>query len=177
MYIDLVDECELGLDNCEQECIDIATTFVCSCYDGYALFYHGACFPFCTETLTTVNGSFHTPSWPEYYPQNFNCDWTIDLSGSSEVLSENSLIVFTINSTAFSISSNCSVEYIEFFDGIHSNSSSLGRNCGRNAPPVIATTGLQARVIFHAHTEHDSRLQGVGVTYAIGQSSKFHNNI
>ena len=175
MYLDLYDECELELDNCEQECIDIATTFVCSCYDGYAIRRNGvSCFPFCQNTFTTISESFHTPSWPEYYPQNnFNCDWTIDLSGSSEVLSENALIVFTINSTAFGISSNCSAEYIEFLDGIRSNSSSLGRYCGRNAPPGIATTGLQARVIFHAHTEHDSRLQGIGVTYAIGQSSKF----
>ena len=179
MYIDLVDECELGLDNCEHECIDIATSFVCSCYDGYALNTDGAtCFPFCNERFTTVNGSFHTPSWPEYYPQNnFNCDWTIDLSGSSEVLSENALIVFTINSTAFGISSNCSVEYIEFFDGIYSNSSSLGRYCGHNAPPVIAVPGLQARVTFHARTDHDSGLQGVGVSYATEQSSKFHNNV
>ena len=135
--------------------------------------YYGSCFPICAETFTTVNGSFHTPSWPEYYPQNFNCDWTIDLSGSSDVLNKNALIVFTINSTAFSISSNCSVDYIEFFDGIHSNSSSLGRYGGRNAPPVIATTGLQVRVIFHAHTEHESGLQGVGVTYVTGKAVSF----
>ena len=88
-------------------------------YDFLSHFYYGTCFQFCAETFTTVNGSLHTPSWPEYYPQNFNCDWTIYLSGSSEVLNKNVLIVFTINSTAISISSNCSVEYKIFLNEIH----------------------------------------------------------
>ena len=163
-YTEMYNECLLEIDNCEQECIDTASSYVCSCYDGYTLRRNGAsCIPYCSETFTSQNGSFQTPSWPEYYPEDFDCKWIIDLSDTS--VNATSVIVFIVNTTAYGMLSNCSIEYIEFFDGISANSSSLGRYCGRNPPPALLTSGLQATVVFHAHTEHPNDLQGVRVTY------------
>lgn len=143
---------------------------MCTCYDGYTLKRNGAsCTPYCSETFTSQSGSFQTPSWPVYYPVNFDCDWIIDLSNTS--VNASSVIVFVVNTTAYGLSSDCSIEYIEFFDGIFENSSSLGKYCGRNPPPPIVTSGLQARVVFDAYTEHTAELQGVSVAYnTIGMS-------
>lgn len=166
LCVDLHNECELDLHNCEQECIDLPTYFVCSCYDGYALQRNGIhCFPYCSETFTDEVGEFNTPSWPERYPQNFYCDWIIDLTetqGGSDYV-----IVFRVDRSAYGMETNCSEEFIEFFDGISYNATSLGRFCGRNPPPPIGTTGLQARVVFRASEEHPDQLRGVRVTYSI----------
>lgn len=160
------DECDLEIDNCEQECIDTASSFVCSCYDGYTLRRNGVlCIPYCSETFTSPSGSFQTPSWPDYYPEDFDCNWIIDLSNTS--VTADSPIAFTVDTTAYGMSSDCDNEYIEFFDGIFANSSSLGKFCGSNPPPGILTSGFQAKVVFHAHDSHPDGLPGVRVTYNI----------
>lgn len=169
---ELHDECALGLHNCEQECIDLPTSYVCSCYAGYALLRSGAqCSPYCIEYFMSEVGAFNTPSWPEYYPQTFDCEWTIDLS---ETLQNSSYILaFTVDRSAYGMEENCDEEYIEFFDGLSFNASSLGKFCGQIPPPMpIITTGLQARVVFHASDEHPDHLRGVRVTYTIALLGK-----
>lgn len=166
---DLIDECALDLHNCEQVCIDLASSYVCSCYDGYALLRGGSfCFPYCTEHFTSEVGDFNTPSWPDYYPESFGCEWTIDPSQTLQNLSY--ILVFTVDRSAYGIS--CDQEYIEFFDGLSFNASSLGRFCGQNPPMTIHTTGMQARVVFQASDEHPDHLRGVRVTYTIALLGK-----
>ena len=116
-------------------------------------------------------GDFNTPSWPESYPQSFDCEWIIDLTETLENL--NYIIVFRVDASAYGMTGDCEVEYIEFFDGVSVNSSSLGRFCGHTPPPSpIGTTGVQAKVVFHAHHEHADHLRGVRVTYGIALRGK-----
>ena len=164
---DETDECELGLHHCEQECINLPIDYVCSCYDGYALQRNGVhCFPYCHADFTAEVGEFNTPSWPDNYPQSFHCEWNIDLTATLENTSY--IIVFRVDSSAYGMESNCSEEYIQFFDGLGVNATSLGRFCGTTPPRPIVTTGLQARVVFLASDEHPDHLRGVRVTYSIG---------
>ena len=164
--VDLHNECELDLHNCEQECIDLPYQFVCSCFYGYALRRNGvSCFPYCTETFTTEVGEFNTPSWPDSYPENFECEWSINLTASLEGTAY--FIVFRVDSSAYGMESDCMEEYIEFYDGLNFNSTSLGRYCGSNPPPPIAATGVQARVVFRASQIHPQNLRGVRVTYSV----------
>lgn len=86
---------------------------------------------------------------------------TASLEGTSYFL------VFIVDSSAYGMSGDCTEEYIEFFDGLSVNSTSLGRYCGRNPPPPIAATGVQVRVVFRASEEHPQNLRGVRVTYSI----------
>lgn len=171
MSTELLDECTLDLHNCEQVCIDLASSYVCSCFDGYALLRGGSfCFPYCNEHFTSEVGSFNTPSWPDYYPESFGCDWTIDLSDTLQ--NSSYFLAFTVDRSAYGMEGNCHEEYIEFFDGLSFNASSLGRFCGQNPPGTISTTGLQARVVFHASDEHPDHLRGVRVTYTIALKGK-----
>ena len=154
------------MHNCEQECIDLPTSFVCSCYDGYAITRNGVhCFPYCSADFTAEVGEFNTPSWPESYPQSFECGWNLNLT---ETLGNFSyFIVFRVDSSAYGMESNCSEEYLEFFDGLSVNATSLGRYCGTTPPQPVATTGLEARVVFSASDEHPDNLRGVRVTYSV----------
>ena len=168
---DLFNECELDLHNCEQECIDLPTQFVCSCYNGYALQRNGVhCFPYCSEVFTSEVGSFNTPSWPDYYPSDFGCEWIVDLSATLENTSY--IIVFRVDASAYGMEEDCNEEYIEFFDGLSVNASSLGRFCGNDPPSPVGTTGLQARIVFHASEDHADNLRGVRVTYSVALLGK-----
>ena len=42
--------------------------------------------PQCGGTLTAASGSFQTPNWPETYPFNIHCTWTIILPDSGQRL-------------------------------------------------------------------------------------------
>ena len=115
-------------------------------------------------------GQFHTPSWPDNYPQSFHCRWRVNLTES--LAGTNYFIVFKIDTSAYGMESNCSEEYIEFYDGLSGNVTSLGRFCGTTAPLPIAATGLEAKVVFVASDEHPDHLRGVRVTYSIALQGK-----
>ena len=93
----------------------------------------------------STSGSFHTPGWPDSYPQeDFICEWTINVSTS------NISIQFEVDNSAYGIGGQppCPRDYIEFFDGLESDSQSLGRFCKLEVPePIIVTTGA-ARIVF-----------------------------
>ena len=115
-------------------------------------------------------GQFHTPSWPDNYPQSFHCRWRVNLTES--LAGTNYFIVFKIDTSAYGMESNCSEEYIEFYDGLSGNVTSLGRFCGTTAPLPIVATGLEAKVVFVASDEHPDHLRGVRVTYSIALQGK-----
>ena len=46
-YLD-INECSLGIDDCEQSCINNRGSFNCTCFDGYMLLSDGWS---CTRTL------------------------------------------------------------------------------------------------------------------------------
>ena len=170
------DECTLELHQCEQECIDTATGYVCSCHNGYRLWFNEyLCLPYCNAIFSSESGSFQTPSWPNFYPNGLSCEWTIDLLGTVDDI--NSTVVFSVDASAYGIAQNCAEEYIEFFDGILANSPSLGRFCGHNVPPPIVTTGLQAQVVFHGSAQHTAGLQGVRVTYTTIQPGELQMTV
>ena len=71
-----------------------------------------------------------------------------------------------VDSSAYGMESNCSEEYIQFFDGLSYNTS-LGKFCGTIPPRPIAMSGLEARVVFVASDEHPDHLRGVRITYSV----------
>ena len=109
-------------------------------------------------------GEFNTPSWPDNYPQSFFCEWNIDLTETLE--GTDYFLVLRVDSSAYGMESNCSEEYIQFFDGLSYNTS-LGKFCGTIPPRPIAMSGLEARVVFVASDEHPDHLRGVRITYSV----------
>ena len=75
--------------------------------------------------------------------------------------------MFRVDSSAYGMEADCNEEYLEFFNGGGVDDTSLGRFCGSTPPPPIATTGLEARVVFRASEEHPDHLRGVRVTYSL----------
>ena len=74
-------------------------------------------------------------------------------------------IQFEVDSSAYGIVGQppCRRDYIEFFDGLESDSQSLGRFCKLKVPePITVTTGA-ARVIFEGNKNPKRPSSRIGV--------------
>ena len=162
LFLD-INECTSRPHNCAQVCINTAGSFTCSCNSGYTLAADGrSCSreESCGGTLIKANGSFQTPGWPHRYPQaNFKCEWIIEFPDTEAA------IEFTFDNTAYGINGRppCRSDYIEFFDGMQSNASSIIRLCKFKHPQSITTTSSQARVVFAATINPQRPASRVGV--------------
>ena len=158
-FID-VDECVIGDHGCEQECVNNIGSHTCECGSGYVLDSNGkTCSISCGGLLSSTSGSFQTPGWPDSYPQeDFTCEWTISVSNTST-------LQFEVDSSAYGINGRppCRRDHIEFFDGLESDSQSIGRFCKLKVPePITVTTGA-ARVIFEGNKNPKRPPSRIGV--------------
>ena len=159
-----IDECSTNIHGCQQVCVNTEGSYSCECRDGYALDDNGmTCSISCGGSLLDSSGSFQTPDWPDRYPQaDFICEWTIDMS-------TNSSIQFTVDSSAYGINGRhpCQNDHLEFFNGLESDSRSLGRFCKLEVPPPITTSTGAARIVFEGrvHQNRPASRKGVRVVY------------
>ena len=159
-----IDECE-GSHECNQVCTNTIGSYNCSCEENFVLSSDSrTCLPSCTATYTTLSGSFQTPGWPVFYPRlDFTCLWTVDLEED-----DNYAIHFSVNRTAYGILGTppCSLEYLEFHDGLTTSAQSLGKFCYLRVPGDVVTSSGQALVAFKAvdYNRPESR-KGARITY------------
>ena len=162
-----IDECSTDDHNCGQKCVNTEGSYVCDCWEGYALNSDGrTCRVSCVGTYTARNGSFHTPGWPRRYPLYFRCEWLIQPTS----VTRNTIIVLTVDQEYFGIygSSPCNTDYLEFHDGNTTDAHSLGKYCQFNAPNPLYTSGSQALIIFRSGVSlHLPSHVGVKVFYQL----------
>ena len=161
-----INECVTPDQECEQSCINNPGSYSCGCWDGYRLDSNGkTCSIDCGSELSSTSGSFQTPGWPDHYPQvDFICEWTISVPNASAIR-------FEVDSSAYGINGRppCPRDHIEFFDGLESDSQSLGRFCKLKVPePITVTTGA-ARIVFEGQRNpyRPVSRKGVKVDYTV----------
>ena len=161
-----INECATPHHPCEQGCQNEIGFFSCYCWKGYHLDDNNVtCSIDCGRELEATNSSFQTPGWPDRYPQAyFICEWTISVPNSNT-------LIFEVDSSAYGINGRppCKRDHIEFFDGLESDSHSLGRFCKLQVPePIIVTTGV-ARIVFEGQRNpyRPVSRKGVKVDYTI----------
>ncbi|XP_072480832.1 scavenger receptor cysteine-rich domain-containing protein DMBT1 [Notamacropus eugenii] len=77
----------------------------------------------CGGFLSSASGSFSSPSYPSYYPNNVTCVWEIVVNYSSR-------INLGFNQLQLEAHSSCIYDYIEIFDG-SLNSHLMGKLCNQ----------------------------------------------
>ena len=187
-----INECSEGTDNCDQRCTDTDGSYTCSCNSGYTLAADGqSCTANpvepddgCGGQLTASSGSFHSPGYPDGYPQDdFECEWTIEVATGS-------IIEFTIDDSPFGINDrppcNTFNDHIEFFDGTGNDANSLRKLCGKakfysdfDSLRRINTTSSQAKIVFTGSVKPNRPASRIGVnvdyrTITVAQSEFTH---
>ena len=115
--------------------------------------------PQCGGSLTAANGSFQTPNWPETYPININCTWTIILPDSSKLVEMNFETPFGIAGSL----PTCSKDKLHVYDD--NAGTQHGPYCYFTVPNPPIMTSNRARVVLLAGPVHSPSRVGFRATY------------
>ena len=93
----------------------------------------GACSTTCGGSYTSLSGAIKSPSYPNPYPDNADCIYTISLPIGT---------IIGLSTETFDIEhgSDCSADSLEIRDGVSEDSPTLGKFCGTDLPSSIQST-------------------------------------
>ncbi|XP_042675713.1 CUB domain-containing protein 2 isoform X2 [Centrocercus urophasianus] len=121
-----------------------------------ARFYSGEC----QEVYTTIKGNFSSPQYPNFYPNNLQCQWSIQLPPGYRIK------VFFLDlelEARSSLTSGCDYDRLDAFDGGAENSSLLGTWCGRESPAPLTSRSHQLLLVLH--TDRSTAKRGFSLAY------------
>ncbi|XP_058698621.1 CUB domain-containing protein 2 isoform X1 [Poecile atricapillus] len=121
-----------------------------------AHFYSGEC----QEVFTTIKGNFSSPQYPNFYPNNLKCQWSIQLPPGYRVK------VFFLDMELegrSSLTGGCDYDHLSAFDGGTENGSLLGRWCGRESLAPVTSRSNQLLLVLH--TDRNTAKRGFSISY------------
>ncbi|TWW71482.1 Cubilin Precursor [Takifugu flavidus] len=98
----------------------------------------------CSETFTSPTGSFSSPNYPNYYPNNRDCIFKIIVEVNMQIM---------LNFSSFSLEGStpsCYFDFVEIRDGGYETSPLIGKFCGSDRPPAIVSHSNRLWVKFHS---------------------------
>ncbi|KAM7237074.1 hypothetical protein CapIbe_011318 [Capra ibex] len=102
-------------------------------YEGFLINYETTdASAACLNDYTEESGTFTSPNFPRFYPNNLECIYRITVESSRQIA-----LHFTNFSLEDAIGSTCVADYVEIRNGGYENSPLLGQYCGSNSPPRI----------------------------------------
>ncbi|KAI4562255.1 hypothetical protein MJT46_011217 [Ovis ammon polii x Ovis aries] len=102
-------------------------------YEGFLINYETTdASAACLNDYTEESGTFTSPNFPRFYPNNLECVYRITVESSRQIA-----LYFTNFSLEDAIGSTCVADYVEIRNGGYENSPLLGQYCGSNSPPRI----------------------------------------
>ncbi|XP_077803880.1 scavenger receptor cysteine-rich domain-containing protein DMBT1 isoform X9 [Macaca mulatta] len=104
----------------------------------------------CGGFLFSASGTFSSPSYPAYYPNNAKCVWEIEVNSGYR-------INLGFSNLQLEAHYNCSFDYVEIFDGSLNSSHLLGKIC--NDTRQIFTSSYNRMTI---HFRSDISFQNTG---------------
>ncbi|KAJ8031793.1 Deleted in malignant brain tumors 1 protein [Holothuria leucospilota] len=130
--------------------------FWCSCRTGFT----GDRCAVCGGVFTDPTGTFHSPLYPEQYPNNSRCIYVIEAEEGEFIR-----LTFTMFSIEYDL--YCEYDYVEVYD--NTTGGFMGRYCGDDILPVLTSEGHVMTVVFHS----DSSVTETGFTaiYEVLESS------
>lgn len=114
--------------------------------------------------FTTIKGNFSSPQYPNFYPNNLKCQWSIHLPPGYRVK------VFFLDMELegrSSLTGGCDYDHLSAFDGGTENGSLLGRWCGRES--LAPVTSRSNRLLLVLHTDRDMAKRGFSISYVGGK--------
>uniref|UniRef100_A0A3Q3MK16 CUB domain containing protein 2 n=1 Tax=Labrus bergylta TaxID=56723 RepID=A0A3Q3MK16_9LABR len=135
---------------------------------GFKAYYYSECQQF----LSAVSGDFSSPHFPNIYPNNINCHWSITLAAGYRIK-----LFFPIMDLEDrnSLSDECDYDSIAVYDGDSQTDTLLGRWCGREKPPSLVSKSNKLLVVLStdrnvAHRGFTASYLGVPVNVSCTRS-------
>lgn len=113
---------------------------------------------------TAVRGNFSSPQYPDSYPNNIHCHWTIRLPPGYRVK------VFFLDldlEGPNSLTRTCDFDHLSAYDGASEEAPLLGSWCGHHLPAPV--TSNQNQLLLLLHTDRSTARRGFSVAYIGGQ--------
>uniref|UniRef100_A0A8C5U889 CUB domain containing protein 2 n=1 Tax=Malurus cyaneus samueli TaxID=2593467 RepID=A0A8C5U889_9PASS len=114
----------------------------------------------CQEVFTTIKGNFSSPQYPNFYPNNLKCQWSIHLPSGYRIK------VFFLDMELegrSSLTGGCDYDHLSAFDGGTEDGSLLGRWCGRES--LAPVTSRSNRLLLVLHTDRNTAKRGFSISY------------
>ena len=120
--------------------------------------------PLCGGDLKSANGTFQTLNWPQTYPVNVDCEWSIEIPNTEKV------IEISFDRSVFGVAGrlpNCEKDWVKVYDGPEASTeaSSWGPFCHYRVPDTIQTSSHEAKIVFHAGPVHNPSRRGFKASY------------
>jgi len=95
----------------------------------------------CGGRINKPQGTIQSPKYPEWYPSNTKCTWTISMPKHFRV---------GLRFNAFDIESHnkCLYDYLQVYDGPNESSPVLGRFCGKVLPRELKSNSSELTIQF-----------------------------
>ncbi|KAF3858008.1 hypothetical protein F7725_011209 [Dissostichus mawsoni] len=114
----------------------------------------------CQQVLSDVNGNFSSPHFPNIYPNNINCHWSITLAAGYRIK-----LFFPVMDLEDrnSLSDKCDYDSVAVYDGESQTDPLLGRWCGRDPTPFLVSKGNKLLVVLN--TDRNEAHRGFTASY------------
>ncbi|MEE6490242.1 hypothetical protein FKM82_015811 [Ascaphus truei] len=102
----------------------------------------------CSRNFTNVNGTIESPGYPDKYPHNLDCTFTIVAKPKMEIILQ--FLTFDLEHDPLQVGEgDCKYDWLDIWDGIPSVGPLIGRYCGTKTPSEIrSSTGILS-LTFH----------------------------
>uniref|UniRef100_A0A8C9YW27 CUB domain containing protein 2 n=1 Tax=Sander lucioperca TaxID=283035 RepID=A0A8C9YW27_SANLU len=129
---------------------------------GFKAYYYSA---ECQQVLSAISDNFSSPHFPNIYPNNINCHWSITLAAGYRIKLYFPVVDLEDRN---SLSDKCDYDSVAVYDGDSQTDTLLGRWCGREQPPFLVSKGNKLLVVLS--TDRNVAHRGFTASYLGGKS-------
>ncbi|XP_068804125.1 neuropilin-2 isoform X8 [Struthio camelus] len=102
----------------------------------------------CSRNFTGSNGTIESPGFPDKYPHNLDCVFTIIAKPKTEILLH--FLIFDLEHDPLQAGEgDCKYDWLDIWDGIPQVGPLIGRYCGTKMPSDIRSTTGVLSLTFH----------------------------
>ena len=110
----------------------------------------------CNETLTGLKGTFHSPNYPNKYPDGQYCSWRITVSPTQQI---------HLTFTAFNLQNENNTDAFYVYDGENSTGEVLGVFYGNHTPPIEGINSSSNQMFLIFKSDNNISYTGFSVLY------------
>ena len=105
----------------------------------------------CPETYDPAQNEMTTPNYPNPYPNNKRCNWTIEVAQGKTIELQ---FVDTFHLESSNGAFYCAYDWVQIYDGGSSSSRDLtGKMCGTRTPPNTRSSGNRLFLTWTSDSE------------------------